>query len=96
MKADLAKARFEETKKHFAKFEEETLRKLFHATMKRDLNQNQAALSIADRELDKIIDQEVRIALEKSPLFDHINNEKTGTGLYHALTKLAHPLGAQA
>ena len=37
MKADLAKARFEETKKHFTKFEEETLRKLFHATMQRDL-----------------------------------------------------------
>ena len=46
------------------------------AAMKKDPNHNQAALSIAERELDKIIDQEVRIAVEKSPLFDHINNEK--------------------
>ena len=30
----------------------------------------------AESELDAIVDQEVRLAVEKSPLFDHINNEK--------------------
>ena len=32
----------------------------------------------AESELDAIVDQEVRLAVEKSPLFDHINRNPRG------------------
>ena len=44
--------------------------------LKSDDNCDQTVLFSAESELDAIVDQEVRLAVEKSPLFDHINNEK--------------------